>query len=150
MSIVDKVTGEVRRRGRIRVVVPKGRVKVKSEFKDQCDINKIVKRMQRTGDYSPLNLERSWRETDISGMPTNFTDACEIVRNISDKFASLSSKDRLKYNNDPNLWYNDLVVKRQEIAERVKADKAARAAKISEAASKAPSEPSTTEAEKPK
>lgn len=135
----DTSSGELRpqvfkEHTRRRPVVPKGTPRVKSEFKDQCDINRIVDRIKRTGDQSALRLDRPWQGLDVTEIPTNFTDALMLTKQVSDRFMELSAADRQKYHNDPQNWINDLENKQ----------KAARAAK--EAAQKASAEEAAAEA----
>lgn len=124
----DVQTGEVfahlrvfTEKTRRRPVVPKGTPRVKSEFKDQCDINRIVARIKKTGDQSGLNLDRPWQGLDTSELPTNYTDALMLTIQVRDRFMELSAVDRQKFNNDPQQWIDDLENKRKASYEAAKA-----------------------------
>lgn len=137
----DPATGEVTTHLRVftektrrRPVVPKGTPRVKSEFKDQCDINRIVARIKKTGDQSALNLERPWQGIDTTQLPTNYTDALILTKQVADRFMELKAVDRQKYNNDPQEWINDLENKQKASAE---AYKASQEAAVKEAAEEA-------------
>lgn len=153
---VDTETGEVVVRPRVykehtrrRPVVPKGTPRVKSEFKDQCDINRIVARIQKTGDMSALHLDRSWAEGDFTQIPTNYTDAFLLTQSVREKFMQVPAKERLaKYDNDPQRWIADLENQQkasreayaaaQKAAAQEQADEAAYRKKRRESASAAP------------
>jgi len=124
---VDVRTGEVADRRvfteftRRRPVVKQGTPRVKSEFKDRCDINRIVARMKKTGDMSALNPDRPWVAQDITDLPTNYTDALMLTIQVRDKFMALDAITRQKFNNDPNLWITALEEEQKAAREAAKA-----------------------------
>lgn len=93
---------------RRRPLTPTGTPRVKSEFKDECDINKIVARIKKTGDISRLNSEKTWQECDFTTLPTNYTDATLLTIKVRDQFMRLDSKTRKNFDNDPALWLENL------------------------------------------
>lgn len=108
-------------RRRRRPVTATGTPCVKSEFKDQCDINRIVARMQKTGDISALNTDRPWNALDTTALPTNYTDALLLTMKVRDNFMALSAVDRQKYNNDPQEWIADLEKQQKALREAAEA-----------------------------
>lgn len=134
-------TGEVLSRRQIyteatrrRPVVATGTPRVKSEFKDECDINRIVARIKKTGDMSRLGLDKTWQESDFTSLPTNYTDASLLVINIRDRFLDLPATTRKKFDNDPALWIADLEIKQKALREAAKASQAAQASEATKEA----------------
>lgn len=71
----------------------------KQSAKDECDINKIIARFDKTGMVTHIN-EREARFGDVSEF-TNYAEALRTVQNASDMFMSLSAEVRKKFNNNP-------------------------------------------------
>lgn len=73
----------------------------KQSFKDECDINNILKQYKQTGIVSHIN------ERAAQGMyadlpdPTDFQESLNIVQDAQTAFASLPSKVRTRFNNNP-------------------------------------------------
>lgn len=93
---VDPVTGEVIGRG-VRTV-PEGPSLTKQAMKDECDINLIMKRFERTGVITH-NVQREAYFADVSDVP-DFAQAVEVVRKADEMFSSLPAKLRLEFDND--------------------------------------------------
>jgi len=74
------------------------------------------------------------KETDISDLPTNYTDAALLTMSVRDKFMALPSLERASFQNDPNLWIQDL--QKKQIEARA-AQKAAQDASNKDAADEA-------------
>lgn len=72
--------------------------RTKQSFKDECDINLIMRRFEVTGDLAHVN-----RRTPIFGdFPSmDFAEAMAIVIKAREDFASLSSEIRDRFANDP-------------------------------------------------
>lgn len=71
----------------------------KQSFKDECDINNILKRYEKTGSLPSMILENP-QYGDYSDVPS-YQDALHIVMKAEDQFSSLSAKLRERFDNDP-------------------------------------------------
>lgn len=90
-QLVNHKTGEV--------FTPPARTK--QQFVDQCDINNIIKQYTKTGQFSHLsaNLARG-TYTDLPD-PIEFQDSMNLVIQAENAFATLPSKVRARFGNDP-------------------------------------------------
>lgn len=71
---------------------------VKQSFKDDCDINRIVKQFTRTGQVTHLNRQPA----HYGYAPAlDFREALEMVREQEEQFAELPSQVRARFNNNP-------------------------------------------------
>lgn len=68
------------------------------EFVEECDINVIMRRYQRTGQLPNLNLGASYG--DVSDVP-DYMEALNVVIQAQHDFAELPSRLRERFNNDP-------------------------------------------------
>lgn len=98
---VFKYGVEVERvRERPRLVLHTGsETPTKQEFKDECDINVLMKRYQKTGLF-PQYPGQTPRYVSNIGMP-DFQQAMEIVKRAEEEFAGLNSELRKRFDNDP-------------------------------------------------
>lgn len=87
-----------RERRKVTVDFSKEKSIVKKEFKDQTDINYMLKRFKVTGQI-PVNKNMP-QYGDVSGLKS-FHDAHEIVQNAYDTFATLPAQIRKRFDNDP-------------------------------------------------
>lgn len=71
---------------------------VKKEFKDQTDINYMLKRFKVTGQI-PVNKNMP-QYGDVSGLKS-FHDAHEVVQGAYDSFETLPAQIRKRFDNDP-------------------------------------------------
>lgn len=71
----------------------------KQSFKDECDINNILKKYETTGSLPSLILENP-QYGDYSDVPT-YQDALDTVMKAEEQFSALSSKLRDRFDNDP-------------------------------------------------
>lgn len=71
----------------------------KQEFKEECDINVLMKRYQKTGLF-PQYPGQTPRYVSNIGMP-DFQQAMEIVKRAEEEFAGLNSELRKRFDNDP-------------------------------------------------
>lgn len=73
------------------------------EFRDECDINRIVKQAEKTGLVTHLN-SKSVAYMDISHMP-DFQTMHNIVIQAQNEFSSVPAEIRQKFNNDPMVFF---------------------------------------------
>lgn len=71
----------------------------KQSFRDECDINRIVKQYQMTGVVSHLNRAQA-RYMDVSGV-TDYADALLMVESVREMFMELPAKARKVFGHDP-------------------------------------------------
>lgn len=71
----------------------------KQNMKDECDINVITKRYERTGSLPDL-IAKDPRYGDFSDVPS-FQDSLHIVAHANEQFAALDAPVRRRFNNDP-------------------------------------------------
>ncbi|QXP08512.1 MAG: internal scaffolding protein [Arizlama microvirus] len=71
-------------------------------FKDDCDINNIIKRHAQGGDLPNRQLNPGFY-ADISEMP-DYEEAANMVRMVTETFSELSSSVRNRFNNDPSQF----------------------------------------------
>ena len=76
-----------------------GNSRTRQEFAAECDINRIVARIG-AGLAAPAVCPSPVFQ-DVSSIPDNLQDALELVRSSSELFASLPSKVRDRFANDP-------------------------------------------------
>jgi len=83
--------------GKALICPEQGRTKQSS--KDECDINKILKRYAKTGQLPDL-IKQNPQYGDFSSVP-QYQDALNIVAHANEQFSSLSSNVRSRFHNDP-------------------------------------------------
>ncbi len=75
-----------------------GKSLTKQSMKDECDINRIMARYDKTGLLTHMaQMEPKYADVDA----TDFMDAMLIVKNAQEAFEELPSELRLKFGNDP-------------------------------------------------
>lgn len=92
-----------------KITIVDGRVHVESindlpsmtqqQFKDECDINNIMKKYASTGQFTHLTSKQG-AYSDFS-MITDYQEMLETVRYAQDAFASLPADVRTRFANDP-------------------------------------------------
>lgn len=88
---------EQRRRVVTRVTEP---TLTKQQFKNECDVNNIVKTFETTGAITHLNnFEGSFG--DFTQAPADYHEAVQTVMEAQDLFDALPSKVRAHFENDP-------------------------------------------------
>lgn len=100
MSMVrdDNLVVTERGDGSRRVAIVCGGGRTKQDMKDECDINKIMARFQRTGAITHV----AKYEPQYGFAPAiEFQEATEIVRQAQQMFDDLPSALRKKFENDP-------------------------------------------------
>jgi len=70
----------------------------KQSHKDECDINVIVRRAHRAGEWPPNQKKPSYG--DFSAVP-DFQEAMNLVLRAEEQFASLPAAVRDRFSNDP-------------------------------------------------
>jgi len=74
--------------------------RTKQAFKEECDINEILKRAQNGQDISTSINARVARYGDVSDI-TDYRDAVETVKRAEGYFMDLPADVREKFHNDP-------------------------------------------------
>lgn len=87
----------------------------KPQFAAECDLGGIVKRFIRTGEL-PQFRQRPTIE-DASAIPDDFFAAMQPATEVRQMFDQLPLEVRNKFNNDPEAWFADEVVKRDKQSE---------------------------------
>lgn len=75
---------------------------VKQSFKDECDINVILKKYAKTGQLGHL-IDGEPIFGDFSNSLT-YHEACDVVLNAETQFMSLDAELRAKFMNDPGQF----------------------------------------------
>jgi len=89
-------------RERVPVVLEcNGLGRTKQAHKDECDINKIVSRFEKTGVLSHVAAEQA-AYGDFS--PIDYRDALDMVIKAEKAFADLPARVRARFNNDPGSF----------------------------------------------
>lgn len=70
----------------------------KQSFKDECDINKIMEKFQKTG---VLNHYASHAPTYGDASPVEYLDALLVISTANEMFADLPASVRKRFNNNP-------------------------------------------------
>lgn len=75
--------------------------RTKQEFRDECDINNVIRQYKLTGQIQHINMQaQAGAYTDLPDT-LDFQDALELVRDAQASFATLPSKVRDRFNNNP-------------------------------------------------
>lgn len=69
-------------------------------FKDECDVNYIVRNFLRTG---VLPVTRGQGQYFDVSAATDYKDACNRIITVNDWFSNLPSATRAEFNNDPGI-----------------------------------------------
>lgn len=72
----------------------------KQEFKDECDINVLMKRYQKTGLFPQYPNAGKAQFVSNIGMP-DYQESLAIVMEANDMFSRLNSELRKRFDNDP-------------------------------------------------
>lgn len=71
------------------------------QFKDQCDVNQIMKKYLKTGTITHINNTRQGVYADLSQVPLDYQEALNTVIRAKDAFQEVPSHIRLRFQNDP-------------------------------------------------
>lgn len=74
--------------------------RTQQQFKEQCDVNEIMKRFERTGMLDHLNTFQG-NYGDFLDVPQSFHDAVNQVLSAQDMFMTIPARVRAEFNNDP-------------------------------------------------
>jgi len=77
--------------------------RAKPEFRDDCDINKILARYRTTGQLPASARSQASRYGDFSQIP-DFMEMQERVLAATDMFMALPARIRKEFDNDPGLF----------------------------------------------
>ncbi|WNK13774.1 MAG: internal scaffolding protein [Microvirus sp.] len=86
---------------RVRISFPEQGI-TKQEFKNECDINIIMKQFERTGVITHMNNNGAPRYLEVGG--TDFQDAMQTVAAARETFDGLPSKIRDRFDNSPQKF----------------------------------------------
>lgn len=129
-----------------------GPSRTKQSFRDECNINNIMKSFVRTGVLEHLNEHKP----NYGFAPAlTFKEALDTVHEATDMFADLPSAIRTKFSNDPAefLGFVENPDNRSELAlmgllnEEATADEASKKEASDSATAPVPPNPATTDAE---
>lgn len=76
--------------------------RTKQSFRDECDINNILKKYQTTGILPDL-IKTNPQYGDFSSVET-YQESMNVVLHANEQFESLSSHIRDRFNNDPTKF----------------------------------------------
>lgn len=95
---MSKTTTPTRKVPRVQIMFTEPSL-TKQSFKDECDVNNIVKKHSVTGIYTHIN-ERSAQYADVTEIP-DYQTAMQTVASANQLFGTLPSQLRKRFNNDP-------------------------------------------------
>lgn len=84
-----------------------GESEVKESFKDQCDINKIMKRYERTGEITHLARTQPIF-ADVLNAVSDYKTAHDLILEAQSAFLELPSEVREAYGHDPGTFLESL------------------------------------------
>ena len=79
----------------------------KQSFKDECDMNNIVSRINKSG-FIPLEAQDSLRRqvyADVSGAPQSLEEAYSIVERADEAFSTLPARLRERFGGPAGLLF---------------------------------------------
>jgi phage internal scaffolding protein len=76
--------------------------RTKQSFKDECDINSILRRYETSGQITHLNKGNASFGDFTQALP--YDEAIRIVRQAEERFMSLSARVRERFQNDPSQF----------------------------------------------
>lgn len=79
--------------------------RTKQAFKEECDVNNIMRRARETG-IAPGGQLAPWREADFTALPSSYHEALNQVLEAEATFGLLPSAIRKRFNNDPGEFLN--------------------------------------------
>lgn len=93
--------------GRVRVAtVNAEKSRTQQQFKEQVDVNNIVAKYKKTGEWLHLT-RKNGVYADVSNI-TDYRESLDKVMQANAAFASLPSSIRVRFDNDPNQLLNFL------------------------------------------
>lgn len=107
MRNYDKKDMQKRKDGSIRIkTVDFEKTRTQNQFKDQCDVNKIVAKYKTTGEWTHLT-QKGGVYADVSNI-TDYQESMQKIVTANAAFDSLPSDMRLRFANDPGQLLNFL------------------------------------------
>lgn len=73
----------------------------RQEFQDECDINTIMEKYEKTG-ILPSNTRGPPQYVDLSGMPSDYMTALNMLNDAEKAFMSLPATVRREFENSPH------------------------------------------------
>lgn len=98
-KLLENESKTIRKRVAITFTEPS---KTKQEYKDSCDINKIIKRFMATGELPIARSEPLY--ADVSQIP-DFTTAMNKLMEAQELFDSYPAEVRNRFQNDPGMLF---------------------------------------------
>lgn len=80
--------------------VLKGKTLTQQQFKDECDVNKIMDKYLKTGSITHLNNRQSGAYLNLVDLP-DYQQCLDITIQAQNTFMALPAKIRNKFENDP-------------------------------------------------
>jgi len=93
------MTTNLRQRRRLSLSFDNDNLMTKQSFKDECDVNHIMRRYEKTGIFPEQTSLPQF--LDLTSLPSNFQEMQEIVVNAQEQFMALPAQIRKKFHNDP-------------------------------------------------
>lgn len=87
-------------RVRVRLICVEGEDKTQQQFKDDCDINVLMARYERTG-ILPQGRDVPPQYADVSAL--DFTDAMNQIAMVNGVFSQLDARTRARFENNPEV-----------------------------------------------
>lgn len=103
-------------RVRVRLICVEGEDRTQQQFKDECDINVLMSRYEKTG-ILPQGRDAPPQFLDVSSM--DFTTAMNQIAEVNGVFSQLDARTRARFENNPELMLEFLADPANE-AEAVK------------------------------
>ncbi|QXP08137.1 MAG: internal scaffolding protein [Arizlama microvirus] len=97
MAKTQTINAILNKRKRVQISFPK-ETRTHQSFKDECDINAIVKKANATGRLPDL-IKQNPKYGDFSS-PLSYHDAMNVVLHANEQFAALPSHVRQRFQND--------------------------------------------------
>lgn len=94
--LADPVTGELKK------PVPR----VKQEFREECDINNIIKHYKLTGQIQHINAQAKNGSYEDLPDPIDYQESLNAVAAATSSFATLPAHVRERFSNNPALFLN--------------------------------------------
>lgn len=85
----------------VKLEFPEDESGAKQQFKDECDINKIMSRYQKTGLINHVNNHSAQYGAATS---QDFRESMELITNATQMFNDLPSKTRRRFGNSPEAF----------------------------------------------
>nr|AVQ10167.1 minor capsid protein [Gokushovirinae environmental samples] len=99
---------ELRPNGTKRVAtVPVGETRCQRQFKDQCNVNKIIEKFKRTGSVTHVRNAHDGVYMDLTELPS-LQEAQEVIIAATKAFEAVPASIRQRFGHDPQQFINFL------------------------------------------